>query len=83
MAKTLSQELELFEKKKSWLLHNGNGKYVVIQGDKLLSFFNSEEEALREGYANFNPQKPFLIRQVSTKESVHSFSPSFGHHGIH
>lgn len=82
MTRTLSKEVALYEKKRTVLLRKGKGRFVVIQGDELLSFFDSEEEALKQGYAHFNPHKPFLVRRVSSEESVHSFSPSFEHYGV-
>ena len=82
MTQNLSKEVAFYARKKTLLLRKGSGKYVVIQGDVMLSFFDDEEEALREGYANFDPNKPFLVRKVSSEESVHSFSPSFEHYGV-
>jgi hypothetical protein len=82
MRATLSKEAALFEKMKSYLFREGQGKYVVIQGETLLSFFDTEEKALREGYQKFGADSPFLVRKVTSDEGVHVFSPSFEHYGI-
>jgi len=82
MRLTLSKEVELYEKKKSYLFLKGKGKYVVIQGNTLLSFFDTEEKALRVGYQQFGADNPFLVRKVTSDEGVHMFSPSFEHYGL-
>jgi|WetSurMetagenome_2_1015567.scaffolds.fasta_scaffold454296_1 hypothetical protein len=79
---SLAKEESVFEKNKENLINEGKGKFVVIQGETILSFFDSEEEALREGYKHFNARMPFLVRRVSNVENIHYFSPSPLHYGF-
>lgn len=83
MTSLLAQEEKLYEKYKDLLLKKGEGKYVVIQDEMILKFFETEEDALKEGYKAFKAQRPFLIRKVSAVDSVHYFSPSPAHNGIY
>jgi len=80
--KLLAREEKIYEKNRDLLIKKGEGKYVVIQDEMILKFFENEEDALREGYKNFKATRPFLIRKVSSEESVHYFSPTPLHHGI-
>ena len=79
---TLNTEQALYEKEKERLLAEGEGKYVVIKGDKLLNFFDTEEDALKAGYAQFGAEDPFLIRKVSRVEGAYFFSPSPLHNAL-
>jgi hypothetical protein len=82
MISHLQKEEAVYEQNKNSLLEAGKGRYVVIKGDEILSFFDSEEEALKEGYKRFNPNEPFLVKKVLSSENLHFFSPSPLHYGI-
>jgi hypothetical protein len=79
---TLEKEEAVFEKNKEKLVRNGRGKFVVIQGKTILSFFDSEEEALKAGYKHFDARTPFLVRRVAHVENLHYFSPSPFNYGF-
>lgn len=46
-----------------------HGQYTLIQGEDVVGFFSSFDDALREGYRQFKPGS-FLVKQVSTIEEV-------------
>jgi hypothetical protein len=82
MFSVLSKEELVYKKNIDQFIREGDGKYVVIQDDKCLSFFDTEFDALKAGYSQFNAQKPFLLRKVSSVENLHYFSPSPLHYGL-
>jgi hypothetical protein len=45
------------------------GKYVLIQDDNVIGFYSSYDDALREGYKQFN-LTPFLVKQVASIEPI-------------
>jgi len=59
-------ELALFDRSlPSWLAHE-EGKWVVLHGEEILGFFDSDPDAYRAGIEAYG-KGPFLIRQVSNK----------------
>ena len=47
-------------------------QFVLIKEDEVVDFFNSYEEALREGLRHFG-NVPFFIKKVQKEEEVHFF----------
>ena len=47
-------------------------QFVLIKEDEPVDFFNSYEEALREGLRHFG-NVPFFIKKVQKEEEVHFF----------
>ena len=45
------------------LLGTAEGKFVLISGDKILGEFDTEADAIRQGYAQLG-NVPFLVKQV-------------------
>jgi hypothetical protein len=64
----LEKELETYRKNLAELKPH-EGKYVLIQGEKIVDFFVSYEDALKEGYNRFH-LTPFLVKQVLAIEPV-------------
>ena len=64
----LEKELDTYKKKFPELKAH-EGKFVLIQGENVVDFFSSYEDALKEGYKRFN-LIPFLVKQVSAVEPV-------------
>jgi hypothetical protein len=50
------------------------GKYVLIQGDKVIDTFTSYEDAMKEGYAKFGLDTQFLVKQIRALEQVQFIS---------
>ena len=71
----LEQELATYQKTlDDWTEHEG--RYVLINGDQVIGFFSSHDDAIREGYERFN-LTPFLVKRVSALEQVHLVSRFF------
>jgi hypothetical protein len=73
----LEKELATYERHKSELLAQGEGKFVVIQGDRTLGTWDTFEDAVKAGYATFGAKSPFLVKQVSTVDQVHFVTRDF------
>jgi hypothetical protein len=54
-------------------LKQHEGKFVLIQGDKIANTFTSYDDALREGYRQFG-LTPFLVKQIHAIEPVYYFT---------
>ena len=65
----LEKELATFQRELPNLL-NRVGKYALVQGDSLISVWDTYEDALQEGYKLFG-LKPFLVKQIQAVELVH------------
>jgi len=63
MVKLLERELGVYEKNKDELLKKANGKFVLIKDDKIIDIFDTEMDAIRQGYKNFG-NVPFLVKQI-------------------
>ncbi|MEK6405692.1 MAG: hypothetical protein AABN34_01875 [Acidobacteriota bacterium] len=69
----LEKELETYARELQTLLANeGEGKFVLIQDDKIIDMFGTYEDAVKEGYKRFGVETRFLIKQVQAVEQVHS-----------
>ena len=72
----LKKELETYEARKQELLGTAEGKYVVIQGDRVVGTWETYEDALQAGYTEFGVKTPFLVKQVSEIERIQFFTRS-------
>lgn len=63
----LDQELKIFEDNLPEWLESHSGKFTLIKGDELIGFYDTTDEALKEGAQRFGLQ-PFLIRRVSPEQ---------------
>ena len=59
----LDVELGTYESRREELLASSEGKFVLIKGDELAGVYDSQEDAIREGYRHFG-NVPFLVKQV-------------------
>jgi hypothetical protein len=64
----LEKELETY-KKHLPELKSHEGKFVLIQGENVVDFFTSYDDALKEGYKRFG-LTPFMVKQVLAVEPV-------------
>jgi len=64
----LEKELETYKKNLPELKAH-EGKFVLIQGENVVDFFSSYDDALKEGYKKFK-LTPFLVKQISAVEPV-------------
>lgn len=70
-ADLFSAEKALFESKRSSLAKTHLGKFVLIHDKEVVGVFDSEQNALNEGYEKFGPV-PLYIRQIAAEEVVQS-----------
>jgi hypothetical protein len=59
---TLQTELDEFERLRVTLLDRAPGKFA-LKGRDLVDTFNSELEAIRDGYRRFG-NEPFLVKHI-------------------
>ncbi len=54
----------------AWLAEGREGQYVLVKESKVLGFFDTETDAMREGYKRFH-MEPFLVHHVLSREPLH------------
>lgn len=63
MAEMLKKELETYEREREALLGTAEGKFVLIHGDEVLGTFDTQQDAIGQGYALLG-NVPFLVKQI-------------------
>ena len=69
MQNLLQEELQTYERERSRLLGEAEGKFVLIHGSEILGPYESEMDAVSEGYRRFG-NVPFLVKRVVQVEEV-------------
>jgi hypothetical protein len=69
----LKTELETYEREKSRLVAESEGKHVLIQGSEVSGVWDTYVDALNAGYTKFQ-LTPFLVKQIEGIERVHFFT---------
>jgi hypothetical protein len=59
----LAQELDTFEAHRAELVGQAAGKYALVHGDAVAGVFDTEDDAIRQGYSQFG-NVPFLVKQI-------------------
>jgi hypothetical protein len=59
----LRRELEVFEAHRAELLGRASGKYALIHGEQVVDIYDTEADAIREGYRQFG-NVPFLVKRI-------------------
>lgn len=72
MAELLEKELETYMRNRDHLLTTSEGKFVLVHGDKVIGTYDTEGDAIAEGYKQFG-NVPFLVRQILTIETPQNF----------
>ena len=62
--KKLEIELATFEKNRDRFVATSEGKYVLIHRREIVGFYESEWDAIDEGYRRFG-NVPFLVKQIT------------------
>ena len=65
----LDREMDTFNAKRSELVANSLGKFVLISGDQV-EIWDTYDDALHAGYEHFGIDTPFMVRQVKEVETV-------------
>jgi hypothetical protein len=60
---TLQTEVDAFERLRMTLLNRSRGKYALLKGRDVVDTFESELEAIREGYRRFGNES-FLVKHI-------------------
>jgi hypothetical protein len=69
----LEKELATYKDKLAELKAH-EGKYVLIQGDKVVDGFSTYDDAIKQGYAKFGVNTPFLVKQIQAVEQAQFIS---------
>lgn len=72
MTELLATELKTYKENLETLLGTQEGKFVVIQGEKVLGTFDTQLDAIRWGYRELG-NVPFLVKQVIKVETPLDF----------
>lgn len=73
MTSIFQTELQTFEAHMSELLVDNAGKFALIKGDRLVDIFDTNVDALRQGYKEFG-NVPFLVKQITLVEQPAHFT---------
>ncbi len=68
----LGVEWEFYRREVGRLLAEGHeGKHVLIKGEEIIGIFDTDREALVEGYKRYLiPREAFLVHQIQTRERI-------------
>jgi hypothetical protein len=63
MLDLLKKELETYEKNKERLIKESLNKFVLIKAGEIIGIYESQSDALDEGYKEFGIE-PFLVKGI-------------------
>jgi hypothetical protein len=67
---SLECEWQTFQRELGRLLSEGKaGRFALVKADELVGIWDTEDEALREGYRRFGLE-PFLVQPVTEDEPI-------------
>jgi len=73
----LSREQETYERHREQLLGDALGKFVLIHGEEIIATYDTERDAINEGYRRFG-NVPFFVKRVAAIDEPANFlSPVF------
>ena len=75
MIELLKKETETYNAHKTELISRSKGKYVLIKDETVVGVFDSELDAVHQGYERFG-NVPFLVKQVVEVEVPLDFTSS-------
>ena len=71
---SLKQEAETYERHKAELVKQNEGRFVLISGSRIVSIWDTYEDAVNAGYREFGINTPFFVKQISAVERVQFIS---------
>lgn len=77
MVEILKRELETYEAQKSELIGRAMGKFALIKEEEVVGVFDTQMDAIRQGYARFG-NVPFLVKQIVQLEIPQNFTSNLG-----
>lgn len=72
MTQILDAELKTYERERDRLLATAEGSFTLVRGDAVVGVYESEMDAISEGYRRFG-NVPFLVRQIVRIETPLNF----------
>lgn len=77
----LDVALATFDAHRRELVRDAPGKFVLIYLDRIVGVFDTDDEALAQGYERFG-NVPFLVKEIAEADApVHMMSLLFGTDG--
>lgn len=76
MDTTLKDELETFETHRSDLVARASGKFVLIHGREIVGTYETENDAINEGYRRFG-NVAFLVKRIAQTDEPVNFVSGF------
>jgi len=73
MLELLEKEQAAYEEHKTELLGRAKGKFVLIKDNKVEDVFDSNMDAIRQGYERFG-NVPFLVKRIQELEKPLDFT---------
>jgi len=70
--KSLESAAKVYEDAKDRLIAEGNdGRYVLVSDSAVVGVWDTYEDALQAGYAQFGLNKQFLVKKIQGIEGLH------------
>jgi hypothetical protein len=73
MTDLLKKEIETYNAHKAELVGQSKGKFVLIKDDRIVGVFDTEIDAIHQGYERFG-NVPFLVKQIVQVEVPLNFT---------
>jgi len=73
MPESLKKELGVYEAQKAELIGKSKGKFVLIKNEEVIDIFDTQIDAIRQGYERFG-NVPFLVKQIVEVETPQNFT---------
>src|SRR2546421_4846741 len=70
----LRRERRTYEARKAELLREAEGRFVLINGDTVVDFFDTYLDAAREGWRRFG-NVPLLVKRIQETEVIETIGP--------
>jgi hypothetical protein len=67
--RVLDDEIETYERHKPELLAKAQGKYVLIKGENIIGIYDTDNEAINQGYRQLG-HVPFLARRIQEEPEI-------------
>lgn len=72
MSTVLDTELKTYDQQRDHLLATAEGKFVLIHGAQVVGVYESEMDAISQGYKQFG-NVPFLVKEILKIDTPLSF----------
>ena len=73
MPQMLDRELKTYELHKSELIGSSKGQFALVKDDQIVDVFDTEMDAIRQGYERFG-NTPFLVKEIVEIEEPLEFT---------